>query len=89
MELELTVPDDIDFADCDHGQFRSWGPVNIARIHQGPGQHDLLWVVDMNWKRFVIDGAYLPGTSAAVISEIEAVMESIRLIIAGDGSNWR
>ena len=46
MAVELTVPDDINFADCDGGQFRSWGPENNARSNQGPGQRDLVWAVD-------------------------------------------
>ncbi len=25
MAVKLTVPNDINFADCDHGEFRSWG----------------------------------------------------------------
>ena len=34
--IELTVPTDINFADCWSGQFRSWD----GRWHQGPGQVD-------------------------------------------------
>ena len=35
MAVELTVPADLDFADCDGGQFRSWGPEDYARYQQG------------------------------------------------------
>jgi Tol biopolymer transport system component len=47
MAVQLKVPDSIDFATCDQGQFRSWGPENKARSHEGPGQGDLVWVVDV------------------------------------------
>ena len=47
MAVELTVPD-VNFAGCDEGQFRSWGPDNNARSHQGPGQRDLVWAVDLS-----------------------------------------
>ena len=35
MTIELTVPDGINFADCDGGQFRSWGPENNVRSESG------------------------------------------------------
>jgi hypothetical protein len=48
MAVQLKVPDSIDFATCDQGQFRSWGPENKARSQEGPGQGDLVWVVDVS-----------------------------------------
>ena len=75
LAIELTVPDDIDLADCDGGQFRSWGP-DPVRAHQGPGQHDVVWVVDTG-ERLVIDASWMPATQADVIAEIEAILESI------------
>ena len=88
------MPDNIDFADCDRGQFRSWGPEGNARVHQGPGQRDPVWAVDPGhdttespapgaagdepWGGLIIDAATFPGTPAAVISEMEAILGSIR-----------
>jgi hypothetical protein len=84
MAVELTVPDDIDFADCDGGQFRSWGPDPNVRAHQGPGQRDLVWVVDtqgngvnLAGERLVIDASSMPTTPADTLAEIEAILESI------------
>ena len=77
MAIELTLPDDIDFADCDGGQFRSWGPDANVRAHQGPGQRDVVWVVDTLSERLVIDGSWTPATPADVVIEIEAILESI------------
>jgi len=84
MAVELTVPDGIVFADCYRGQFRSWGPDEDARSHQGPGQRDLVWAVDLTGngveaggQRLIIDDASFPGTPAHVMSEIEAILGSI------------
>jgi hypothetical protein len=84
MAVELTVPDNIVFADCYRGQFRSWGPDQDARSHQGPGQRDLVWAVDLTGngvetggQRLIIDAASFPGTPAEVMSEIEAILGSI------------
>lgn len=87
MAIRLTVPDDVTFADCDGGQFRSWGLENTARSHQGPGQRDLVWAVDVlgdgvgygghGEQRLIIDAASFPGTPSDVLSEIEAILGSV------------
>jgi hypothetical protein len=84
MAVDLTVPDTVTLADCDEGQFRSWGPENKARFNQGPGQRDLVWAVDVSGngveyggQRLIIDAASFPGTSADVMTEIEAILESV------------
>jgi hypothetical protein len=78
MSIQLIVPDHINFADCDRGQYRSWGPDNEARSHQGPGQRDLVWAVDLGpYDRLIIDAAWFPGTPAKVKSEIETILRSI------------
>lgn len=86
LALELTVPDDIDFADCDGGEFRSWGPDAGARSHQGPGQRDLVWVVTHGAEDvrqpgdlLVIDAATFPGTPTDVVTEIEAILDSLAI----------
>lgn len=84
MAVELTVPDNIVFANCDRGQVRSWGPDDDARSHQGPGQRDLVWAVDLSGngvdaggQRLIIDAASFRGTPANVTSEINAILGSI------------
>jgi hypothetical protein len=71
--LELSVPTDIDFADCDLGEFRSWE----GRFHQGPGQIDRLYILDVEGQREVIILHHMPGTSDADLAEQQAVFESI------------
>jgi hypothetical protein len=84
--FELTVPADLGFdtvdgfADCDEGEFRSWiSPDGITyRLHQGPGQYDQLWIVDVEGSRVVVDATFYDGTPAADKSEIQAILDSIR-----------
>jgi hypothetical protein len=88
--VELTVPEGINFADCDGGEFRSWGPQQEARSAQGPGQRDLVWAVDVLGIGFtdgspptvgglIIDAAWFPQTPASVRAEITAILGSIRV----------
>jgi hypothetical protein len=73
--IELTVPLDIDFADCDQAEFRSWED----RYHQGPGQHDSVYIIDVDGVRLVIDAAYLPGSSSDDRAELQAIVDSIQI----------
>ena len=84
MAVQLTVPDNLDLAQCDGGQFRSWGPESNVRSNQGPGQRDLVWAVSLvssdpsvGGLRAIIDGASFPGTPPDVMSEIDAILSSI------------
>ncbi len=73
--VEMTVPSDIDFADCDGGEFRSW----LGRYHQGPGQVDRLYILDVEGQRVVIYSSYMPGTSEEERAELQAIVDSIEL----------
>ena len=75
MAIELTVPDDIDFADCDDGMFQSWS----GRYHQGPGQRDLVWAIDVGGEQLIVDAASFPGTSEADRAELAAVLDSLTI----------
>jgi hypothetical protein len=75
--VDVTVPDDADFTQCDLGQFRSWGPEANARYHQGPGQRDTVWAVDVQGTRIVIDASSFPTTSDAAMSEMNAIVDSM------------
>ena len=59
--VELSVPDDIDFANCDSGEFHSWE----GRFQQAPGQIDRVYILDVDGQRVVIDSHFTPGTSEA------------------------
>ena len=80
--LEWSVPRDIDFADCDEGQFQSWTANGWAggRYQQKPGQVDRLWILDVHGERLVIDAYYLPEATPGERAELERVVESIRFL---------
>jgi hypothetical protein len=73
--IELTVPSDINITDCDAGEFRSWE----GRFHQGPGQVDQIYILDVAGQRLVIDTHFLPGTSEADRAERQAIVDSIQI----------
>ena len=80
--LEWSVPADIDFADCDEGQFQSWTANGWAggRYQQKPGQVDRIWILDIKGERLVVDGSYLPEATKQERAELERVVESIRFL---------
>jgi len=82
VQLEWSVPADIDFSTCEDGYFESWtsagGSWSTGRYQQGPGQVDRLWILDIDGQRLVIDAMYMPSTDAGDREELWQVMESIR-----------
>jgi len=77
--ITLHVPDDAVFDDCDQNTFGSWtvGPgLEPYRYHQGPGQIDELWILDVNGVPVIIDTAYYAGTPTADVEELRAIVES-------------
>lgn len=88
MQLEWSVPADIDFSTCDEDvsvgdhPFRSWTAVEGSwasdRYQQGPGQVDRLWILDVDGQRLVVDAMYMPSSDAKDRAELWQVMESIR-----------
>lgn len=80
--ITLHVPDDAvyagRFSECDQGYFGSWAVPgdSPARYHQGPGQIDELWILDVNGVPVIIDTSYYAGTPAADVEELRATVES-------------
>jgi hypothetical protein len=81
--LEWSVPSDADFSKCDTDAgvhyFESWTAHGGEgdRYHQGPGQVDRLWILDVRGSRVVIDAFSMPSAKAAQIDELLAVVNSI------------
>ena len=78
VELQLTVPDDIDFATCDDATFWSWvyGPSD-GRFQQGPAQHDLIRIVDVDGVLVLVDATYWPELPADTHVEMLDVLASM------------
>lgn len=78
----LHVPDDQVDSDCDQGQFASWemaeGPDDGPdRYHQGPGQIDEMWVLDVEGVVTVMDAMYGPETPTEHVDELHAILQSM------------
>ena len=49
---------------------------DLARYHQGPGQIDELWIIDVDGAVVILDAMYRPDTSAELIAEMRSIAES-------------
>jgi hypothetical protein len=81
-KVEFSAPPGLDLATCDEGRFSRWqpadDPANSGGLIFGTGQLNTVYIIDVAGKRQVIDTMHLPGTSAANLAELEAVVASIR-----------
>ncbi len=82
-KITLHVPDDAaftdgEFTDCDEDNFSSFGVAgeDPARWHQGPGQIDEMWIMDVNGRIALLDGAYYPDTPQNAVDELHAILRS-------------
>jgi hypothetical protein len=82
--ITLHVPDDAVFSECEAGdQGPEFGTYQVeavqdrpSRYHQGPGQIDDFWIVDVEGSIVIIDAMYRPDTPPATIEEMRALAES-------------
>lgn len=75
--LTLHVPEDAVFADCDGGEFRTLIEVpDAAHYHDGPGQIDEVWIVDVDGTLVFFDAGYFAATPAEAVEEMRAMVES-------------
>jgi hypothetical protein len=85
--VELSIPADLDKATCDEGVIRTWvapgedtALVNdTENLGMHPGQLNVVYIVDVNGDRLVIDTWHMPGTSAADLAELDAILASMRI----------
>lgn len=75
--VEMTVPEDVVFSECSGGQFRSWGPEQTSRYHQGPGQRDKNWVIDVGDTRIIVLVASFPAAPEETMTEADAILDSM------------
>ena len=77
--MELTVPARTDLANCPDGEFRTWVDPTGGERNLEPGQRDLLWIVDVDSRRLVIDAALGPDTTQQDRADRIQMVESIRI----------
>jgi hypothetical protein len=67
------------FAECDDETFGSYtydGESRPVRYHQGPGQIDEMWILDVYGGTVILDASYSPNTPAALVDEVRALAKS-------------
>jgi hypothetical protein len=85
-KVKLSIPQGLDVTTCDSdGDFALFGrwlgagqSYGAAPWTYGNGQHNTVYIIDVDGKRQVIDTMYLPGTSAANRAELDQIVASIR-----------
>lgn len=80
--VRMSVPVGINFADCDSGQFASWSEAGSdlpSRYHQGPGQLDDIYILDVEGVRVIIDVSWFATTPAAELAELEEVVATLTI----------
>ena len=84
--VELSIPANLDRATCDEGVIRTWVPPGDDGAHSTPdtenlgwhsGQLNVTYIVDVNGDRLIIDTWHMPGTSAADLAELDAILASM------------
>jgi hypothetical protein len=79
-QIDLMVPLDVKIAACDGGQYKSWTDNSGGdRYNQGPGQHDLLDILDVNGQAFAIQRSFYPANTAADLAELQAIVDSVKI----------
>ncbi len=80
IRIELSVPADVDLAQCDRGEYRRWtefGAADSVSIDHEQGQIDVLYLVDVDRMPLVIQASYLPASSAKDVAELEEILASM------------
>lgn len=68
-----------EFADCDQKIFGSYGlegGTEPERNHQGPGQVDELWILDVDGSIVILDAMYGPAVPVDLVDEMRTIAES-------------
>jgi len=79
-QMVLTVPADVDFADCVTGHYMAWRDTGGGdRSYQGPGQIQESWIVDVEGERLLIEASYFPEITPEDRAELQQVIDSIQI----------
>jgi hypothetical protein len=91
-KIELSVPADLDISTCDNGFYRDW--LGEGELHsQDPiidlvdrtqllfrsGQVNVVYILDVEGTRWVINTWHMPDASEANLAELEAILASVRI----------
>jgi len=91
LQIDLSVPAQLDLSTCDGGQFRSW-PVAYsgseltsasslaeagANFHHVSGQLDSAYMINVDGSPLVIDASHMPSSSLADLAELKSIVASM------------
>jgi hypothetical protein len=76
----MSVPQTVDFATCDDGEFRSWIGSSGAevRTQSAPGETDEVYVLDVAGRTVVLDASYVDA-STDELAEIHHIIGSLSI----------
>jgi hypothetical protein len=76
LYVELSVPEGTRVDSCAGGRFDSWveGGTGGGRWQQGPGQVDMLWVLDVDGDRVTLAAAHGPNASPQAVDDIRSMI---------------
>jgi hypothetical protein len=78
--MERTVAAGTNLADCDGAHFRPWLGTDGGERYLEPGQHDMLWIIDVDGVPLVIDASLgAAGTSAQDRAAHIQIAESLQI----------
>jgi hypothetical protein len=76
LYVEVRSPRDLSRCDQYPGLWNDPGGRGIY----GPGQVDLVWILDVDGQRLVVDAAYGPESSASDIDKLTSMVESLKFV---------
>jgi hypothetical protein len=78
--VEVLIPSVLDFSQCDADQFVLWESMDgSVRYGLGPGEIDRLWVVDTPAAPVVVDAVLPVLASPSDTTELQAIVDSVRI----------
>jgi hypothetical protein len=80
LYVELASPRDVSKCDQHPGL---WGDPGSRGIYSDD-QVDLLWILDVDGQRLVVDAAYGPTATTSELDELTSMVKSLEFISAGD-----
>ena len=82
LYLELTMPTDVDFDECQEGYFTLWQGSAGDKHHfvQSRGLVERIWILDVDGDRVLVDAVAAPDASPDVVDELAAMVESTRFV---------
>ncbi len=80
-KIEYSAPADFDPTSCDEGLLSRWQPASGTDwggwVAAG-GQHNAVYIIDVDGQRLVIDTFSLPNASTADLAQLDQIIASIR-----------